>query len=211
MEESVFGAAEQLMAKQMAHYDCSHDMLHVRRVRKLAEKIGRTLNVDMAVVTLGAIFHDAVDHKYAATHGVAVEERVDEIVKLLSQYGLPARQIDEVVRVMQNVGYSKEKKLRAATKWSDWHENSQEFHCVQDADRLDAMGAIGMMRCAAYSCVINQPLYSQSGSAYDHIEDKLLLLRDTLQTPVAQDLGEKRHQFLVQFKRQLELENEMLS
>lgn len=74
MEESVFGAAEQLMAKQMAHYDCSHDMLHVRRVRKLAEKIGRTLNVDMAVVTLGAIFHDAVDHKYAATHGVAVEE-----------------------------------------------------------------------------------------------------------------------------------------
>ena len=82
---------------------------------------------------------------------------------------------------------------------------------MQDADRLDAMGAIGMMRCAAYSCVINQPLYSQSGSAYDHIEDKLLLLRDTLQTPVAQDLGEKRHQFLVQFKRQLELENEMLS
>lgn len=96
---------------------------------------------------------------------------------------LAASQRDLILRVIPNVSWSTEKKLRQAGQWSEWHETCSELHAVQDADRLDAVGAVGVMRCAAYSAVTGRRLLNDDGgddTAEGHFGDKLLLIRERM-------------------------------
>jgi len=114
-----------------------------------------------------------------------------------------------IARIVDNVSWTTEKKLRAAGQWGTWHQTCVELHCVQDADRLDAIGAFGIMRCAAYSSATNRPLHVPSAfahssgdlndSAIQHFHDKLLHIRDRLKTGAGKRMGEKRHQFMLDF------------
>lgn len=194
--------SESLMAEYMKSYDPSHDIYHVQRVRKTAEKLAVSVNANILVVQLGAIFHDLLDHKYKTC-----QDSIKVVEALFKQHGLPSEQVQDVLRIINSVGYSRERKLKAAGEWDEWHENSLEFHCVQDADRLDAMGAIGMFRVAAYSAIINEPLFIadiKQRSAYEHMDTKLLKLVNTLRTPLALEYGKKRHNFMIEFRKQLE-------
>lgn len=93
-----------------------------------------------------------------------------------------------IQRVVPSVSWSTEKKLRAAGEWSTWHDTCLELHAVQDADRLDAVGAVGVMRCAAYSAAKNRILIDsndpdgqQEGeTAEAHFHDKLLMIKDRM-------------------------------
>lgn len=122
-------------------------------MRKTALSIGRALHVqqpDLLVIELAALLHDVLDKKY-----VSETEAADPygfflpfFQYLSSEHGLDlisdgrARQI---VKVVENVSWSTEKKMMATGKIEEWHRTCVELHCVQDADRLDAIGAFGKL------------------------------------------------------------------
>jgi len=108
----------------------------------------------------------------------------------------------------------RKKKLRDTGEWTEWHDTCLELHCVQDADRLDAIGAFGIMRCAAYSTVKKRPLHTPTDdadhthTAIQHFHDKLLNIRDRLKTEVGKKMGDRRHQVLRNFLASIDEEYE---
>lgn len=115
---------------------------------------------DPLVVEIAALLHDILDKKY-----VSPAEAADPYAFFLPFFqSLAENGIDMVsdgrarlvTRIIENVSWTTEKKLHQAGLLEDWHHNCVELHCVQDADRLDAIGAFGIMRCAAYSAVTNR-------------------------------------------------------
>ncbi|KAJ7592971.1 hypothetical protein C8J56DRAFT_779278 [Mycena floridula] len=210
-EQIAVSLAEQLMVEQMSAFsDSSHDVYHVRRVRKTAMTIARALPTtpDLFIVEIAALLHDVLDKKY-------VPADVDPQVWFLPFFTSIASKtsIDLVadgrseilIRVIENVSWSNEKKLRANGEWTKWHEECLELHCVQDADRLDAIGAFGVMRCAAYTALRNEPRHTgpddpaRSNSAIQHFDDKLVHIYDRLKTSPGKSLGQRRHKLIVDF------------
>ncbi|KAF8599116.1 hypothetical protein BDV93DRAFT_477803 [Ceratobasidium sp. AG-I] len=209
-ESAVIAAAEALMEETMKKYDPSHDALHVNRVRRTALALARAQNPepDLLVVELAALLHDVLDKKYVSAaeaadpHGFfrPFFERVASHLDLLAD-----GRAHLVVRIVENVSWTTEKKLRAENKLEAWHESCIELHCVQDGDRLDAIGAFGILRTAAYSAAVNSPLFVPPGdprasiSCVEHFHDKLLHIRERLKTPQGRALGAQRHQLMLDF------------
>ncbi|RPD61196.1 hypothetical protein L226DRAFT_508012 [Lentinus tigrinus ALCF2SS1-7] len=217
-EAAVVAAAEKLMVETMARYDPSHDAYHVQRVRKTALQFARTVSAtlpddkkpDFLTVELAALLHDVLDKKY-----VSAEEAADPYAfflpffeKAASESGLDLVQDGRartIARIVDNVSWSTEKKRLTAGQIEDWHRQCVELHCVQDADRLDAIGAFGVLRCAAYSAATNRSLHvpkddpAYDSSAFAHFHDKLLHIREHLKTEFGKKLAEKRHQLMVDF------------
>ncbi|KAF8910558.1 hypothetical protein CPB84DRAFT_1227284 [Gymnopilus junonius] len=220
-EKAIVDAAEKIMIETMARYDPSHDQYHVQRVRKSALTLANSIDPtpDLLVVELAALLHDVLDKKY-----VSAEEAADPFTFFLPffqsmtiQYGIDLisnGRGQTIARVIDNVSWSTEKKLRAAGEWTAWHDSCVELHCVQDADRLDAIGAFGIMRCAAYSTVTNRPLHTPSEdpqhahTSIQHFHDKLLHIRDRLKTGPGRKLGDKRHKVLLDFLTSVQEEYE---
>jgi len=216
-EAIVVKAAEQLMNETMARYDSSHDAYHVERVRKTALRIAHQLSIetpsvhpDLLVIEVAALLHDVLDKKYVSAaeasnpyafflpffQSCAAQGGVDLVADGRAQV---------IAKVVDNVSWSTEKRLRVAGLITPWHKECVELHCVQDADRLDAIGAFGIMRCAAFSTVSKRPLHTpmedlaQDTSAIQHFHDKLLHIKDHLKTAPGKRTAEKRHQFIVDF------------
>jgi len=189
-----------VMAAVQSH-DSGHGWSHIERVVRLALHIhdceGRG---DRLTVELGALLHDVGDHKFAALDGP------EEIRKLLGSLGVSSEVMAEVVRINENISFSKGKSADTA---------SVELQIVQDADRLDAMGAIGIARAFNYGGfkgndiydprvrIIDPPLLpgtsSKSVSTVHHFYDKLLLLRDLMNTPTGRRLADERHDYMVRY------------
>lgn len=128
----------------------------VQRVRKTALNLASDLSIssrspDLLVIELSALLHDVLDKKYVAeplssdpyAFFLPMFEELDSkhpSVGLLAENGKRVRLIAEIVT---NVSWTTEKKLRQEERWGAWHEGCTELHCVQDADRLDAIGAFG--------------------------------------------------------------------
>ncbi|KAJ3714078.1 hypothetical protein C8R42DRAFT_698649 [Lentinula raphanica] len=220
VDEKVYiDAAEHFMVERMACYDPSHDAYHVRRVTKTALAIANALPVipDLLTVELAALLHDALDRKY-----VSPKEAADPYAFLLPLFQSAARDsqvniVDDgrarqVALIIDAVSWSTEQKLRTTGKWSKWHDECLELHCVQDADRLDAIGAFGILRCAAFSGSRNLPLHvpqddpAAGSSALQHFYDKLIHIRDQLKTQPGKQLADKRHQLLIHFMESVEEE-----
>ncbi|TFK36634.1 hypothetical protein BDQ12DRAFT_633441 [Crucibulum laeve] len=216
-EKAVVDAAEQIMIETMARYDPSHDKYHVQRVRKTALSLAQVMSTkpDLLVIELAALLHDVLDKKY-----VTPEEAADPygfflpfFQKMATEHGVDLVQNGRartITLVIDNVSWSTEKKLRAQDQWTRWHDECVELHCVQDADRLDAIGAFGIMRCAAYSTVTNRALHTPPDdpdlehTAIQHFHDKLIHIRDRLKTEPGKKLGDKRHQALLDFLASIE-------
>lgn len=102
--------------------------------------------------------------------------------------GIASPAAQQICAIVENTSFSKEKKLRAAGLWSTegggWRDSCTELKCVQDADRLDALGGMGIMRCSAYSAAVGRALYVPSGedgaeeSSIQHYHDKLFRLKE---------------------------------
>jgi uncharacterized protein len=95
---------------------------------------------------------------------------------------LSAQQADLVLRIIPSVSWSAEQKMRGAGTWGAWQDACPELHAVQDADRLDAVGAVGTLRCAAFSGVRGRYLLEEAAGTgvgcEGHFYDKLLKIRD---------------------------------
>ncbi|KAG7451312.1 uncharacterized protein BT62DRAFT_883474 [Guyanagaster necrorhizus] len=218
-EKAIIEAAEKLMVDTMARYDPSHDAYHVRRVRKTALTIASALPIkpDLFVVELGAILHDVLDKKY-----VSAQLAADPYTFFLPFFEKHKSSIDLIsdgrarliTQILDNVSWSTEKKRRQTGEWAQWHEECSELHCIQDADRLDAIGAFGVMRCAAYTVSINKPLHTpphdpaSGDSAIQHFHDKLIHIKERLKTEPGKLMGQRRHKLLLDFLASVEDEYE---
>ena len=175
-----------------------HDYYHTLRVYRTAMTIAREESCNREIVMLGALLHDADDKKLFATKDYANAR------KLLENYGASSDLTEQVIGVISTVSFGDGKVPETI-----------EGKIVQDADRLDAMGAVGIARTFAYGGSHGLPIYdpemlpkmdmtpeqyrSHKGTSVNHFYEKLLCLKDTLHTQTAKKIAEKRHQFMEEF------------
>ena len=164
-----------------------HDYFHLKRVVENALKIGKAENANLFLVELSAWLHDVGDYKLH--DGV---DRSEELVKefLLTQ-NLSDELIDKVNEIISQVSFSKANPV-----------TSLEAKVVQDADRLDAIGAIGIARAFAFGGSRGRELWNPDqpeSTSVQHFYDKLLKLKDLMNTETAKVIAEKRHRFLEEF------------
>ncbi|ORY02524.1 hypothetical protein K493DRAFT_277254 [Basidiobolus meristosporus CBS 931.73] len=211
---------EEFVKCYMSRYDPSHDWEHVHRVRNLALKLAHSVEgkPDFEAVEIAALLHDFNDKKYQES------SEAFDVSGYLKSLGYPAELSSLVDRIVDNVSYRKELQYKALGEIDTWREGCIELHIVQDADKLDAMGAFGIMRCAAFSGSRNILLYSsqldympdpkptkdvvtpREDSCVYHFHEKLLDLKDSMKTKEGIRLAKSRHEFMLQFLEQVDME-----
>lgn len=161
-----------------------HDADHTLRVWKNAVQIAADIPAcDRERVELAALLHDADDHKLFATENNANAR------SFLHKHAVEQEEIDRICEVINSVSFSKNRGK---------HPETIEGKIVQDADRLDAMGAIGIARTFAFGGEHGRPLRE----SVQHFYDKLLLLKDLMNTEPGREMAAKRHAFLEMFLKE---------
>ncbi len=158
-----------------------HDAAHSLRVYKNALMIAkRETGCDLEVVALASLLHDADDHKLFQTENNANAR------EFLARERVPEAKIERICEAINSVSFSRNRGKKPETI---------EGMIVQDADRLDAIGAIGIARTFAYGGEHGRPLED----SIEHFHNKLLLLRDEMNTKTAKEMAAERHAFLEVF------------
>jgi uncharacterized protein len=184
-----------------------HDWQHTLRVWRNARRIAAEEPVDGLVVELAALLHDIADSKF---HDGDEEIGPRTARAWLEQQSLDAGRLDQVVRIVRNISFK--------GGHSDGAFFSPELAVVRDADRLDAMGAIGIARAFSYGGFKGRALYdpaippnpgmskeeykSSSAPTINHFYEKLLLLRDRMHTATGRRLADERHRFMERYLEQ---------
>jgi len=177
-KEKLISDAEEYVRELLGNNSGGHDLSHSMRVYKNAMMIAeREPGADLTVVALASILHDVDDHK------LFDHENNENARAFLSGKGVSGELTEEIVGVIDSVSFSKNRGKKPGTL---------EGQIVQDADRLDAMGAIGIARTFAYGGEHGRSIEE----SIKHFYDKLLLLKDELNTDTAKGLATKRHGFL---------------
>lgn len=205
------GAAERVLAEteafvrgRMEGEGTGHDWWHVHRVRRMALRLAREEGADPFVVELAALLHDVADHKFHGGDETAGPRAAREWLRGL---GVDGAVVEHVARIIAELSF---KGAGVPTPMS-----TPEGRVVQDADRLDAIGAIGIARTFAYGGSRGRPLHdpeatpeahasfeaykASRGPTVNHFHEKLLLLRDRMNTPAARRVAEERHRFMETF------------
>ncbi|MFT7352470.1 MAG: hypothetical protein ACI9XR_002255 [Flavobacterium sp.] len=181
-----------------------HDWFHIERVYKNSILLAKTENCNLEVVQLGALLHDIADSKF---------HNGDETVgpkmarTFLESQNVPSEVIEAVISIIENISFKGGNVIR--------NYNSIELRIVQDADRLDAIGAIGIARAFSYGGFKNRAIYdpeikpnlNQSKEEYKkntaptitHFYEKLLLLKDRMNTKTGKEIALDRHIYMEQF------------
>ena len=182
-----------------------HDWFHIQRVWKLAKNIAKKEGVmDMFVVEMGALLHDIADHKF---HDGDENIGTIKAAEYLEKFDIDEEQKRKIIDIVKEISF---KGKRVSTMMS-----SKEGEVVQDADRLDAMGAIGVARTFAYGGSKNREIYNPvvkpvchtSFAAYkvstaptiNHFYEKLLNLKDRMNTATGKKEAIRRHDFMESF------------
>lgn len=215
--EQLIVDAEHFAKEELSKYDASHDFSHVQRVQNTAVHLAGlempSASAEMmAIIRLGALLHDVADYKYSGSES-AGEERVRGF---LQSKGSSAELIARVLGIIAGVGFKNE--LGRGNMLAP-PEPPLEVRIVQDADRLDAIGAVGIARCMIYNGAKNHPLHdgvdrsaagvqllskeeymhknsTRTGTAIEHFYEKLLRLKDLMKTNSGRELAQGRHQFM---------------
>lgn len=191
----------------LANAEGGHDWFHIERVYKNALLLAQREQVNTFIVALGALLHDLADSKF---------HKGDETVgpKLASQFlikqNVDSLVIEHVLQIIKNISF------RGGNKKQSFH--SPELDVVQDADRLDAIGAIGIARAFNYGGFKNRKLYdpaitpqlnmtpqqykTSTAPTINHFYEKLLLLKELMNTETGRTIAEKRHQYMKAFLKQ---------
>lgn len=202
--KEVIQEIEQEILKKFKNEATGHDWYHIDRVRKNALKIHEKEGGDSLVVELAALLHDISDHKF---NGGDFDLGASIAKEMMVKYGVDESTIDAVTYIVRNVSYK-------GSGVADTME-SLEGRIVQDADRLDAIGAIGIARTFAYGGSVGSPIYepeilpktNQTKESYvkdrshtvNHFYEKLLLLKDRMHTDTAKKMAMERTQFMEDF------------
>jgi len=181
-----------------------HDWWHIDRVRNNALNIAKSYQVDMFIIEMAALLHDIADHKLYNGDEEIGPRKASEWMNNLQ---IPKGDQELILQIMQEVSFSKGKT-----------PSTLEGKIVQDADRLDAIGAIGIARTFAFGGFKKREIYNpeippvkyQSLEDYkkntnptlNHFYEKLLLLKDMMNTEKAKKIAEKRHVFMETYLEQ---------
>lgn len=189
MNDGLISAAIEYIGRLFEGNSGGHDYEHSMRVFRVAMRIAEEEKCDREVVALAALLHDADDHKLFNTKDNANARA------FMESQGVPDGIQDRVCEAIDSVSFSKNGLSKPGTI---------EGMIVQDADRLDAIGAVGIARTFAFGGEHGRSL----DSSIDHFHEKLLRLKDGMNTETARKMAEERHAFMVAFLDQYKKETE---
>ena len=211
-KEIIIEATKVFVKETLKDAEAGHDWFHTLRVYNNARLIAKSESVDLYIVVLGALLHDIADSKFHNGDDT-VGPRVAR--KFLLQHNIDSFVIDSVIDIINNISFNKS--LETNNK-----PNSIELDVVQDADRLDAIGAIGIARCFNYGGFKNRKLFDPSikpnlkmskkeyknskAPTINHFYEKLLLLSDKMNTKTGKKIAKERHQFMTEYLDQFHAE-----
>jgi uncharacterized protein len=187
-----------------------HDWFHIQRVFNNSILIAKTEKVNLLVISLGALLHDIADAKFHDGDESVGPKMAKAFLKSLE---VDKKIVYHVVKIIKHISYK-----NSLDKGNKKKFNSLELQVVQDADRLDAIGAIGIARAFNYGGYKNRAMHNpdippnlkMSKSEYkksdaptiNHFYEKLLLLKDKMNTKTGKQLAEQRHQFMLDYLKQ---------
>ena len=193
--------------KELENAEGGHDWFHIERVYKNAALIANGENCDILIVQLGALLHDIADSKF---HDGDETVGPKKARLFLESKNVPENTIAHVVNIIENISF---KGGHETKKFS-----SLELDIVQDADRLDAIGAIGIARTFNYGGFKNRAIYNpeitpnlnmskeeyknSNAPTINHFYEKLLLLKDKMNTKTGREIAAQRHEFMELFLNQ---------
>lgn len=209
-QQTTLDNVKAFVKQKLSHDFSGHDMAHIERVVKLANKIlNHQPQANAFIVLMSAYLHDVIDEKVIAD----VNNAINELQDYLRTLNLTTEEIRAIFDIIENMSYRKNLSQQAIL--------SLEGQIVQDADRLDAIGAIGIGRTFYYGgnkhnimhdpnilprTKLNEDNYKQPNTVINHFYEKLFLLKDMMNTQTAKQIAEQRHEILVKFVKQFEQE-----
>ena len=195
---------EEFVKKTLSGESSGHDWWHIHRVSRLAEEIAKAEGADLFIVQLAALLHDIDDYKLVPDHDPEDPRRARE---WLEELDVEVDLIDRICQIIREMSF---KGARVSSAMS-----TKEGMVVQDADRLDAIGAIGIARAFAYGGARGRLMHDpeaapvqhasfeeykkNSGPTINHFYEKLLLLKELMNTRTGEEIAASRHQFMEQF------------
>ena len=187
-----------------------HDWFHIERVWKNAKHIAEHEDVDLFIVELGALLHDIADAKFYDGDENIGPEKAERFLKSI---GIERSVIDHIKNIIRNISYKSGLDTKNTKRFS-----SKEMQVIQDADRLDAIGAIGIARTFNYGGFKNREIYNpeikpeinltkeaykkSTAPTINHFYEKLLLLKDQMNTEAGKKIAENRHKYMEDFLEQ---------
>lgn len=203
-KQTVIDTITQQVRQSLEGEGSGHDWWHIQRVLNMAKHLGTEEQADLFIVQLGALLHDIADWKFHEGDDTVGPRVAREI---LTKLDVEAADIDHVCAIVAGVSY------KGAGVKTDMP--TLEGRCVQDADRLDAIGAIGIARTFVYTGHKKRlmhdpsvkPVFHDTKEAYfkggettiNHFYEKLLLLKDRMQTQTGKAIAASRHEYMEQF------------
>lgn len=204
MPQDIIEATIAFVKEELYGAEKGHDWWHAWRVWQLCRELLKTEQGNVRLCELGALLHDISDHKFNDGNE---EKGLLKAEKFMKSIKLSPDEISSVIDICKNISFKGG--LKETT------EKSPELKIVQDADRLDAMGAIGIARSFHYGGFRNRCIYDpgippktySSAEEYrnsesptlNHFHEKLLLLKDKMNTPTGKRMAERRHRFMLDF------------
>ncbi len=209
--EQLVNTTIKFVKDKLKNAEGGHDWWHIYRVWKTAKSIAKTENVNPIIVELGALLHDIADSKF----NNGDEEIGPKIAKdFLIAQNVDYNIINHVENIITNISFKGGKETQKF--------KSLELDVVQDADRLDAIGAIGIARTFNYGGFKNMEIYNpeippnlnmtkeeyknSTAPTINHFYEKLLLLKDRMNTETGKRIAQKRHKVMEDFLEQFYLE-----
>lgn len=202
-KKKIIEKTERYVSAEFKTEGSGHDWFHIDRVRKMAVKLANAEHCDLFIVEMAALLHDLDDWKLTGSGSEALRKTSE----WLGQLPIDEASTRQIIRVIQEVSFKGAGTSTPVT--------STEAAVVQDADRLDAIGAIGIARTFAYGGYKNRLIYdpevnpevhtdfqayqNSTAPTINHFYEKLLLLKDRMNTHSARKIAEERHQFMADY------------
>ncbi|PLX12160.1 MAG: phosphohydrolase [Marinilabiliales bacterium] len=205
-KQEIINETIDFVKERMADDSSGHDWWHVYRVWNMAKKLNKKEGGDLFIIEMSALLHDVADWKFNEDE----ERGIQLINNWLEQFELSESNILRILNIIRNVSFKgagvKDKMI------------SIEGMIVQDADRLDAIGAIGIARTFAFGGNFGSPMHNPEvkaqnhssfeeyknakGTTINHFYEKLLFLKDRMNTNAAKEMAAKRHNYMENFLKQ---------
>ncbi len=205
-ERVVINDAIEFVKKKLIGVESGHDWSHAYRVWNMSKKIASQYEVNMSVVELGALLHDVGDSKF---HNGNENVGVVVVKEFLEDNGIRGKEMEDVLEIVREISFKSGKR--------DLKERSIEFKIVQDSDRLDALGAIGIARAFNFGGYKGNELYNtrikpnmslteaenkkKNCPTINHFYEKLLLLEGRMNTIEAKRIAKEKTNFMIEYEK----------